>query len=316
MCTSYKNVSVDSMELRRCLVGGASSILQEISETSDDARSPAYLVPVHDWMFLAPCCLRTSSAPVHTCGRAELPVVQSLLYTSRCVFRPPACIRFRWTHFGRRSHSLTALYRTFIFLGDFWYKSSESCSWRKVCVTVDVWFVCQSPMKTSDSMKRSFLTCQSRGSVGKIILFLRWLCLNSFPKTSSFARFDSSSSFVSSVILWNINDDQTVQSQSDRIMNHSESVKKSEALRTRVTDSRALMLTTNVSGRRSFRRWENGFPPDSSQAARDNSTSWTWRRRLGVAEAFGSSLSSAELRPESGRFVQIVTNVVEKGQRK
>lgn len=141
MCTSYGKVLVESMELRRRLFGGDSSILQKVSKTSDDAKSPAYLVPAHDLIFLAPCCLRTSSASVHTCRRAELPVVQSLLYTSRCVFRPPARIRFRWTHFGRRSHSLTALYRTFIFLGDFWYKSSESCSWRKVCVTVDVWFV-------------------------------------------------------------------------------------------------------------------------------------------------------------------------------
>lgn len=73
--------------------------LRRPKKTSNGDKSPVRPWRVQKHILLASCCLHTFSACVHTCRPAELPVVQSLVYTSRCVFffffRPPAQIRIK-----------------------------------------------------------------------------------------------------------------------------------------------------------------------------------------------------------------------------
>lgn len=78
--------------------------------------SPVYLGPVHKNIFLAPCCLHTCSASVHICQPAESYLWYNHLLTHPGVFSGRMrTYTLNIKHFGRRSHSLTALYRTFIF---------------------------------------------------------------------------------------------------------------------------------------------------------------------------------------------------------
>ncbi len=83
-------------------------------KTKNNAKSPVCLGPVHESIFLASCCLHTSSASVHICQSAELPEVQLLTYTSRCVF-----------HLHTSASNLKHLWETFSFsnctLQDFYF---------------------------------------------------------------------------------------------------------------------------------------------------------------------------------------------------
>lgn len=87
--------------------------------------------------LLASCCLHTLSADVLTCRPAELPVVQSLHYTSRCVssvghlHKNASNQKHLWEMFSFSNCTLQLFY--FFFLHDFCYKTSQlSCSWSKV----------------------------------------------------------------------------------------------------------------------------------------------------------------------------------------